>query len=125
MGWDPDAAGFDRAEAIALVVDSQASRNSECGQALGQSVLQELEQKLLAGESHRALLIVMSIIFPSESHVLFVDGDDSMVGNSNPMSVASEILQDVFSATKRWFGIDDPVLFRQLVHEGCKCLAVG
>ena len=28
--WDPDAAGFDRAEAVVLVVGTQASRSSEC-----------------------------------------------------------------------------------------------
>lgn len=82
------------------------------GQALGQSVLQEAEQKLLAGKSLRALLIVMSIILPSESHVRLVNRDDSMIGNSNPMRVAGEILQDVFGATEWRFGIDDPILFR-------------
>ena len=42
-------------------------------QALGQSVLQEPKQKLLAGKGHRLLLIIMSIIFPSESHVRLIN----------------------------------------------------
>ncbi len=70
----------------------QPAEIANAGQALRQSVLQESEQKLLAGKSHRLLLMVISIILPSESHVGLVNRDDPMVGDGNPMSIAGEIL---------------------------------
>ncbi len=75
-------------------------------------MLQEAAQELLAGECRCALRIVVSVILPLKGHMGLIDGDDSMVGYGNTMSVASQILKHVFRAAEGRLGVDDPVLFR-------------
>jgi hypothetical protein len=55
------------------------------------------------------LLVIVGVVFPLKGYGRIVDRDDSMVGNSDPMCVTSEILEYVFRAAKRRLGVDDPV----------------
>ena len=42
----------------------------------------------------------MGVILPSKAHVGLIDRDNPMIGYGNAMSIASEILQHVFSAAE-------------------------
>jgi len=83
-------------------------------------MLQEPSKELRAGESHRSLLVVIRIILPTESDFRFGDGDNPMVGNSNAMGIASQVLQDMVWPAKGWFRIHDPILPKQGAQESAE-----
>jgi hypothetical protein len=74
---------------------------------------QEATQKLVDWQSHDPLLIVVSGISPSESNAAVSEGQQSVVGDGDAMSVGTEIAQHVFRTTEGRLGIDDPVLAEQ------------
>jgi len=88
-------------------------------------MLQESAKELLAGESHRALLVVIRIVLPTESNLGIGDGENPMVGNGDAMRVTSEVLQDVLWPAKRWFGIDDPILLKQRSQKSIEVAFLG
>ena len=59
---------------------------------LRQDVLQEAVQEFLAGQRHGALLVVVSVIFPSEDHLGIVDRENAVVGNGHAVRIASQIM---------------------------------
>ena len=43
-----------------------------------------------------------------------------MVGDGDPVRVASKVIQHVFRSAEWWLGVDDPVLPKQLPEKGRK-----
>jgi hypothetical protein len=95
----------------------QPAEVSNARKTLGQHVLQKPAEKLGAGQSHGALLVVIGIILPPESDLRFANGDNPMVGDGHAMGITSQVLQDVVRPAKRWFGIHDPILLKQRSQE--------
>ena len=104
----------------------QPSEVTNARKTLGQHVLKKAAEKLFASESHRAFLVVILVIPPTEADLGFVDGKKPVIGDGHAMRITSQILQDMFWTAKRRLRIDHPVLLRQ----GCrrnvaKCLLIG
>jgi hypothetical protein len=59
----------------------------------------------------------MSVVLPSEGDAIVVEGDETMVGDGNAVGVASQVVEDMFSAAERRLGIDDPPLPEELIDE--------
>ena len=95
------------------------------GKPLGKNVLDEAAQELLAGKSHGALPAVMRVVLPSEGDVRVGDGEDAVIGDGDAVSIASQILQNVFGSAERRLGIDHPVLPKQGTQERRESLRVG
>ena len=74
---------------------------------------QEPSQKLLGGDSHQALLAVMGIIFPPKGDLAIGNVDDPVVGDSDAMRVAGQIVEDVLGSSEWPFGVDHPVVAKQ------------
>ncbi len=70
---------------------------------------QEASQELISRQRHGALLISVCIVLPSESDLIVLKADQSMVGDRDAMGVAGQIVEHVMGSTKRWFGVNDPV----------------
>ena len=70
-------------------------------EALGQDVLGKAAQELLTRKSQSTRLVMMGIVLPAEGHVGRTDREQAMVGNGDPMGIASEIMQDMLGSTKR------------------------
>jgi len=76
---------------------------------LRQHVQEESPNKLVGGNRHFLLFVTVSVIPPQKRDVVAVKGNQSMIGNRNTMSIASEVAHDLFGPAEGWFGIDDPV----------------
>ena len=84
---------------------------ADADKASGQHMLAKAAQELGSGESHDALLIAMSIIFPSKSHAVTIEAEQALITDGDAVSVAAEIAQHVSRSTKSGLGIDHPVMF--------------
>lgn len=82
-------------------------------QALGQNVHQEPAQELIRGDRHDLLLAAVRIIFPAKRHSIILDGNQSMVGDGDPMCITTEVVQNMVGTTEGRFGVNDPVLSEQ------------
>ena len=51
----------------------------------------------------------LTVILPSESDMIVVEGDEAAVGDSDTVSVAPEIDENLGWSAERLLGIDDPV----------------
>jgi hypothetical protein len=56
---------------------------------------------------------MVGIIFPAESDLVVLEGDEAMVGDGHAMGVAGQIAEHVRGTAERGFGVDDPVLSEQ------------
>jgi hypothetical protein len=76
----------------------------------GQHVLAKAAQELGCGESHDALLISVSTVFPSEGHVPTIEAKQTLIADGHAMGVATKVAKHAIRLPKSRFGIDDPVL---------------
>ena len=80
----------------------------DADKALREHVQQEPADEFFGGDGHRALHVSMSVIPPAERNVVAVEGEQSVIGDGDAMSVTAEITQDLFGPAEGRFGIDDP-----------------
>jgi hypothetical protein len=52
----------------------------------------------------------MNVVFPAEGDSIVVEGDESMVGDGNAVSVASQVVEDMFWPAEGRLSVDDPLL---------------
>src|SRR5271169_736288 len=85
-------------------------------------MLQETPQKLLTGERHGAWSAAVGIVLPAKTHFGIRDREQAVVGDGDAMSVAGQIVKDVFWSAEGRLGVDDPVLLEQGAQEGVEVL---
>ena len=84
---------------------------------------QKAPQKLFSSDGHQLLLAAMRIILPTEGHLSVGNIHEPVVGNSNAMGVAGEIVQHMERSPKRRFGVDHPIVPEERTKERVKgCL---
>ena len=54
-----------------------------------------------------------------------MEGDQTMVGDGNAVSVASQIVEDMFCAAERRLGVDDPPLTEELINEAVEAIGLS
>jgi hypothetical protein len=100
------------------------------GKPLGNPCCKEASQKLLGRKRHGAGLAAMGIVLPAKTHRRIRDREQAVVGDSDAMSVAGQIVKDVFWSAEGWLETDDPVPLQQSAQKGeevlldCKCPAL-
>ena len=62
-------------------------------EALGQDMQKKTTDELIGGEGHDLRLVMMAIILPGETHVAVVDVSQAIIGNGDPVRIASNILR--------------------------------
>ena len=78
-------------------------------------VLQEAVQKLFAGKSPGADFVIVFVILPAKGHFRIADRNNPMVGYSDTVRIAGQVMQNMLGSAKRGLGVDNPVLSRQVV----------
>ena len=86
---------------------------------------QEPPQKLLDGHGHQAFLVLVGIVFPAESDLAIGEVNYPVVGDGDTMSVAGQIVDDMFRSSEWPFGVDDPVLAEQWPQKSMEGLLCG
>jgi hypothetical protein len=81
----------------------------------------ESAEELLGRYRHESLLVVMRVVLPAEGDPIIGEVHQSVVGDSNTMGVASEVVENVAWATEGRFRIHHPVLAEQRTKERTEC----
>jgi hypothetical protein len=74
----------------------------------------------LRRECHLLFVISVGVILPAKGDLVVLESHETVVGNGDPMGVASEIAQHMMGTAERRLGIDDPVLPEQGAQEGAE-----
>jgi len=80
-------------------------------------------QELVCGNGHDPVLAAMGIVSPAEGDAIILEGHEAMVGDSDAMGVAGQVVENLFGTAEGWLGVDDPVLLAKLpekVAEGAR-----
>src|SRR4051812_23017073 len=88
---------------------------------MGKHMKKEAAQKLLCCDRHQLLFAAVSVILPAERHEAIGEVNDSMIGDSDTMGVAGQVMKNVLRAAERRFGIHDPILTEKRTKEGAEC----
>ena len=67
----------------------------------------------------------MSVVLPAEGDSIIVEGDETMVGDGNAVSVASQVVEDMFCPAERRLGVDDPLLTEELMDETVEAIGLS
>jgi hypothetical protein len=67
----------------------------------------------------------MGIVSPAEGDAIVLEGHETMVGDGHAMSVAGQVVENMFDAAEGWLGIDDPVLLAKLPEEVAEYIRRG
>jgi hypothetical protein len=81
-------------------------------------VEQESPQELVRSHGHQPLFVFMRIILPAEGDFAVGKVHDPVIGNSDAMCVAGQILENMFRSAEWWPCIDYPVLTEERPKEG-------
>jgi hypothetical protein len=83
---------------------------ADADKAPRQHVLTKAAQELDSGESHDALFIAMSVVFPSKVHAVTVEAKQALIADGHAVGIAAEVAQHVSRSTESGLGIDHPVM---------------
>ena len=88
----------------------EIAKVADANEATGKHVLAKAAQELGSGESHDALLIAMSIVFPSKFYGVTIEAEQALIADGYAVCVAAKIAQHVSRSAKSGLGIDHPIL---------------
>jgi len=91
-------------------------------EAFRQDVQEKSADELAGREGHRALLIAVSVIPPTERDLVAVEGKQSMIGDRHAVRITAEIAKNLLGSTKRGLRIDDPFMLVELSDKGREAL---
>ena len=92
---------------------SEEAEVADAHKATRQQVEKEAAQELFDRQGHEPLLVAVSGVSPAKAYVAVGESHQPVVGNSDAMSVSTEIAQHMFWPAERRFGVDNPVVTEQ------------
>ena len=101
---------------------------ADADEAGRQGVKQEPPDKFIRWQSHNIALISVAAVAEGEGNVTVFDIEDAVVGNSDAVGVAAEVVEDFFRSAERRLGINDPTLLAEpgeQAGESCLGLELG
>jgi hypothetical protein len=82
-------------------------------EAWRQSGLQEAADEFVASDSGHFVSSAVAVILPGKGYLFAVHGQQTSLGDGDPMGVTAEIINEVLGTSKRRLGINDPFLLVQ------------
>lgn len=83
---------------------------ADADKAPRQHMLAKAAQELASVQSHDALLIAVSIVFPSKAHAVTIEAEQALIADGDAVCIAAKISQDVSRSAKSGLGIDHPIM---------------
>ena len=93
-------------------------------EATGEHVEKEPAKKLEWVEAHGSLNVVVGVVLVAESDLTVVEGDEPLVGDSDPMGVSGEVLEHLLGTTERGLGVNHPVFVSKGLEPTFPCLGM-
>ena len=91
----------------------QKAEVTDAHEALGQDVKQKAADEFVGIEGHRLFSIPIFAISVTQGDLAVLDFDDTVIGESDAVGVAAEVVENFLRRTERLFRVDDPALFPQ------------
>ena len=79
----------------------------------GQDVKKKAAHELVGGNGHDSRLVAACIVPPTKRDVATIEGNETVVGDGDTVSVAPEVADHLLRAAEGGLGIDNPVLAKQ------------
>ena len=86
-------------------------------EALGQDVKQKPAHELVRGKGHDSCFVAARIVPPTKCDVTSIEGNETVIGDGDTVSVAPEVTDHLLGAAEGGLGVDDPVLAKQRSEE--------
>ena len=80
----------------------------------------EPSDELIGLESHGLFFITIGIIPPAKGYVTVPDLEDTVITDSDPVCISTQVLEDPFGAVEGWLAIDNPFFMVELFSERLK-----
>jgi hypothetical protein len=90
----------------------QEAEEEDAHKAMWKHMEKKAAQKLLSCHGHQFLFAAVGVIFPAERDLTIGEVDAPMIGDSDAMGVAGQVLKDVLRTAERRFGVDDRILVK-------------
>lgn len=100
----PTAGQFDHAIAI-----GQEAVMPDPLEPVWHDMQQEAANELMRIQAHHFLARFVTIILPMKAYLAINEIDQAVIGNGHPMRVATEVLEYLLGAAKRWLGVNVPL----------------
>lgn len=81
---------------------------------------QEPADKLRRFQFHNFLFVRIGIIAPDKEDFPVLHLDDTMISDSNPVRISSQIIDECLSVFKRRLGIDNPFRLVQVIEQNSR-----
>jgi hypothetical protein len=94
----------------AAMAVSKEAEVTDAHEAAWEKMQQETTHELIGGQSHDALVVLMSRVTPAEVNLIIVESDESAVGDGDTMSIGAEVAEHMLRPAEGWLGVDDPVM---------------
>ena len=88
----------------------QIAEVANTDEATGEHMLAKAAQELGGGESHDALFIAVSIVFPSKAHAVTIEAEQALIADGHAVGIPAEVAQHVAGSTESGLGINHPVM---------------
>ena len=88
----------------------QKAEVTDAHEAIGEDVEEKAADEFLGIEGQRFQPIVIPSIPVAESDLAVFNGEDTVIGQSDAVGVAAEVVENGLRRTERFFRIDNPVL---------------
>jgi hypothetical protein len=85
----------------------------------------ESADKLFGGKSHYLMPAAILVIPPFEGHRIFFKANDTIIGYSHSMSIATQVFNNTNSVFKGWFAVNNPLFAIESGEQLFKLLMVG
>ena len=82
----------------------------DADEAIGKDVLEEAADELDRREAHRFLAVSVGVVLPAKGDHAVPEGQDSFVGDGDPVGVSGQVLEDLAGPAEGGLGVDDPIL---------------
>jgi hypothetical protein len=86
-------------------------------EASRQDVEDESAEEIDGVEAEDFSFAAVSVVAPSQSDDAVVEPEQAIVGEGDAVGVAGEVIEDVARAAEGLLGVDDPVVFAEIVSE--------
>ena len=87
---------------------------------VGQDMKKKSSDKFMATQGHYFSLSTIGIITPEKGDLALFKFDDTVIADSNSVSISAEVVKDPFYAVKGRFAIDNPFLMVELSAKSFK-----
>ena len=108
----------------AAAIGEQAEM-ANADEAVGDDVEQEAAEELVDLELHDLDAVAVGIVAPAEADAALGEGDEPIVGERDPMGVATEVGEHVLGPGEGRLTVDDPGLGAEFLEPGGKRRRLG